>query len=77
LADDLILALRNETLRAADNISNIEVIKITALSRNNNINFNEDKFKVMIISRKKRKENKEINIYFNNKPLNGYQRLSF
>jgi len=43
--------------------------KITAWSRNNKINFNEDKSKVMIISRRKRKKNKEINIYLNNKPL--------
>jgi len=43
--------------------------KITAWSRNNKINFNEDKSKVMIISRRKRKENKEISIYLNNKPL--------
>jgi len=43
--------------------------KITAWSRNNKINFNEDKSKVMIISRRMRKENKEINIYLNNKPL--------
>jgi len=43
--------------------------KITAWSRNNKINFNENKSRVMIISRRKRKENKEINIYLNNKPL--------
>jgi hypothetical protein len=43
--------------------------KITAWSRNNKINFNEDKSKVMIISKRKRKENKEINIYLNNRPL--------
>ena len=58
-ADDLILAIRNETVRAAENISNIEMSKITAWSRNNKINFNEDKSKVMIISRRKRKENIE------------------
>ena len=67
-ADCLILAIRNETIRAAENISNIEMSKITAWSGNNNINFNEDKSRVMIISRRKRKENKEINIYLNNKP---------
>ena len=43
--------------------------KIAAWSRNNKINFNEDKSRVMIISRRKRKENKEINVYLNNKPL--------
>jgi hypothetical protein len=42
-ADDLILDTRNETIRAAENISNIEMSKITAWSRNNKINFNEDK----------------------------------
>jgi hypothetical protein len=41
--------------------------KITAF-RNKKINCNEDKSKVKVISRK-RKKNKEINIYFNNKPL--------
>ena len=66
-ADDLILAIKNESIRAAENISNIEMSKITAWSRNNKINFNEDKSK--IITRRKRNENKEINIYLNNKPL--------
>jgi len=41
--------------------------KIAAWSRNNNINFNEDKSRVMIISRRKRKENKEISVYLSNK----------
>jgi hypothetical protein len=68
-ADDLMLAVRHENIRAAENISNIEMSKITAWSRNNKINFNEGKSRVMIISRRKRKENKEINIYLNNKPL--------
>jgi len=68
-ADDLILAIRKETIRAAENISNIETSKITAWSRNNTINFNEDKSRFMIISRRKIKENKEIKVYLNNKPL--------
>jgi hypothetical protein len=59
-ADDLILAIRNETIRAAENISNIEMSKITAWSRNNKINFNEDKSKVMIISRRKKRKTKKV-----------------
>ena len=43
---------------AAENISNVEMGKITAWSRNNKIKFNEDKSKIMIISRGKRKENR-------------------
>ena len=43
--------------------------KIAPWSRNNKINFNEDKYRVMIISRRKGKENKEINVYLSNKLL--------
>ena len=43
--------------------------KIAAWSRNNKINFNENKSLIMIVSRRKRKESKEINVYLNNKPL--------
>jgi hypothetical protein len=43
--------------------------KITAWSKKNKIGFNEEKSKVMLISRRKRKEVKDINIYLNNKPL--------
>jgi len=43
--------------------------KITAWSGNNKINFNEDKSRIMIISRRQRKVHKEIIIYLNNKPL--------
>jgi len=58
-ADDLILAIRNETVRAAENVLNIEMSKITVWSGNNKINFIEDKSRVMIISgRKKRKTKK-------------------
>ena len=57
-AVDLILAVRNETIKAAENISNIEMSKIAGWSMNNKINFNENKSKVMIISRRKRNENK-------------------
>jgi hypothetical protein len=40
-ADDLILAIRSITTRAAENVSNIDMTKITAWAKNNKINFNE------------------------------------
>jgi len=55
-------------------ISNIEMRKITWSK--NKINFNE-KSKVVVISRRKRKENKEINIYLNNKPLQQVTTLKY
>jgi hypothetical protein len=51
--------------------------KIIAWSRNNKINFNEDKSKVTTISRRKRKENKEINIYLNNNPLQQVSTMTY
>jgi hypothetical protein len=69
-ADGLILAIRSETIRAVENISNIEMSKLTVWLNNNKISFNEEKFKVMVISRRKRKENKGINICLNNNLYN-------
>jgi len=49
------------------NFSNLELSKITAWSKSNKIRFNDEKSKVMFISRRKRKEAKEIKVYLNNK----------
>ena len=54
-ADDLIIVVRAESVREAENIINIEVGKITTWARNNKINFNETKSKVMLITRRGRK----------------------
>jgi predicted PilT family ATPase len=76
-ADDLLLAIRSSTTRAAENISNIEMSKITALAKNNKIKFNDEKSKFVIVSRRKRKENKEINIYINNKPIQQATKMKY
>jgi hypothetical protein len=68
-ADDLILAIRGETVGEAKNFSILEMGKIIAWSKSKKIGFHEDKSKVMLISRRKRKEVKEIYINLNNKPL--------
>jgi len=67
--DDLILAIRGETVSEAENFWNFELSKITAWSTSNKIRFNVEKSKVMLISSRKRKEVKEVKIYINNKPL--------
>ena len=59
-ADDVILAVKAETIREAENLANIEMGKITRWTKNNKIKFNENKSKAMLITRRKRKENKEI-----------------
>jgi len=61
-ADDLLLITRGETIKEAERFSNVEMSKITAWSKENKVGFNEEKFKAMLISRRKRKEVKHIQI---------------
>jgi hypothetical protein len=68
-ANDLLIAAKTENVREAGNITNIEINKILNWAKNNKINFNEQKSKAMVISRRKRKDNKEITVYMKNKPL--------
>jgi hypothetical protein len=68
-ADDLILAIRADSTRAVENYPNGELSKITAWSKTNKTIFYEEKSKVMVISRRKRKESRALNVYLNNKKL--------
>ena len=55
----------------------MEMYKVLTWAKNNKLNFNELKSKVMVISRgneKKRKEKKEISVYMNNKTLEHVQK---
>jgi hypothetical protein len=47
----------------------LELSKISAWAVNNKIRFNKHKSKAMLLTKRKRKERKEIEIYLNNKPL--------
>jgi len=68
-AYDLILVIRGETVSEAENFSNLHMSKITAWSKRKKVGFNEEKSKVMLISMRKRKEVKDVNMYLNNKHL--------
>ena len=46
-------------------------------AKNNKINLNEQKSKVVVISRRKRKENKDIPVYMNKKLLEQVQKLKY
>ena len=54
-ADDLIMATRGGSVRAVENYVNLELSKINEWSKNNKTRFNDNKSKVMIVSRRKRK----------------------
>jgi len=76
-ADDLLLAIRGESVRTVENYANVELSKITLWSKNNKIIFNEEKSKAMLVSRRKRREEREIKVYLNNKPLEQVIRLKY
>jgi hypothetical protein len=76
-ADDLLLAIRGESVRAVENYANVELSKITLWSKNKKIIFNEEKSKAMLVSRRKRREQKEIKVYLNNKSLEQVIRMKY
>ena len=76
-ADDLLIAVKAESVREAENITNLEMDKVTTWAKNNKLTFNEQKSKAMVISRRKRKEDQEISIYINNKMLEQIQTIKY
>jgi hypothetical protein len=63
-ADDLILMKRSNTVTEAENIANVEMTKITTWAKTNKIQFNERKLKVLLLTRKKRKERRNWKYIF-------------
>jgi ribonuclease HI len=76
-ADDVISAVKSKTIREAENLANIEMGKITRWAKNNKITFNVNKSNAMLITRRKRKETKEIAVYLNYKKLEQVQSIRY
>ena len=75
-AYDLILATRGDSVRAVENYTNVELSKINGWAKTNKIQFNDTKSKVILVSRRKRKENKTT-VYQNNKPLEQVTQMKY
>jgi hypothetical protein len=58
-------------------MANIELTKIAAWAGDNKIHFNEQNSKTILISRRKRKERKDVTIYLNSRPLTQVQSLKY
>jgi hypothetical protein len=76
-ADDLILAIKGESVRVIENYANIELSKLTLWSKNNEIKFNEEKSKAILVTRWKRREQWKTKVYSNNKPLEQVIRMKY
>jgi hypothetical protein len=66
-ADDLLTLTKGDSIVEAENFMNLELSKISDWARSNKIRFNKYKSKAMLMSRRKRKERKKIEIYINNR----------
>jgi len=76
-ASDLLIAVRVGNVQEAENLANIEINKITNWAKENKITFNEQKFKVMLAMRRKRREITEVNVYLNSKPLQQVKSIKY
>jgi hypothetical protein len=52
--DDLLIAVKSGTVAEVQNFTNMEMSKITKWSKDNKIEFNDQKSKVMLISRRRK-----------------------
>jgi len=68
-ADDLMVLIKGSNQVEVENYANIETQKITNWGRNNKMSFNDQKSKVMIITKKKPKNRRDIKIFLNNKKI--------
>jgi hypothetical protein len=76
-ADDLLIMVRADSVGEAENIANVQLSKITKWAKDNKLRFNEEKSKVMLLTRRKIKQQKEIAIYFNKKEIPQVNRLKY
>jgi hypothetical protein len=76
-ADDLMIVTRGDSIAEAENYTNIEMRKIQKWAENNKMKFNENKFKVMLMTRRRKKEKKEIGIYINDKTLKQVNTINY
>jgi hypothetical protein len=75
-ADDLLLLTTGKT-QEVENYANIELNKITTWERVNKLKFNEQKPKMMIITRRRPKVKREYKIYRNNIPMRQEETIKY
>ena len=76
-ADYLILANLGKTVVEAENFTNTELSKITTWAKNHKNEFNYGKSTAMLVSRRKRNERKEINVFMNYKLLKQVNKIKY
>jgi hypothetical protein len=75
-ADDLIVLTRGTSKIKAENYANQDLKRVERWAADNKIEFNDNKFKVLFISRK-RSDDREVNIYLNYKRLDQNEEMKY
>jgi hypothetical protein len=65
-ADDLMILTKGDMVVEAENYMNIELTKIMEWAKNNKLMFKDNKSCTMLMTRRRRKEKKHMEIYVNN-----------
>jgi hypothetical protein len=68
-ADDLLVLTSWKSTLDAENYANQDLKKIEIWARDNKMLFNENKFKILLVTTKTSRDNRALNIYLNNKRL--------
>jgi hypothetical protein len=68
---------RAESVGEVENNVNIEMDKIAKWAKDNKIKFNEEKSKVILLTRRKGKEQERFAVYLNNKAIPQAQKLKY
>jgi len=75
--DDLLVLTRGKCALDAENYANQDLKKIENWARENKMHFNENKSKVLLVTRKTSGDNRTLNIYLNNKCLEQVSELKY
>jgi hypothetical protein len=76
-AEDLFVATKGVSVRAVENYANVELGKMDGCSRRNKIKFNDKKSKVVLVTRRKRREDRRIALYLHFKPLEQVTQMKY
>jgi hypothetical protein len=68
-ADDLMILVKGTTQVKVENYANIETKNVEKWARNNKINFNDQKLKIMVITKQNPKNKRDFKTFLNNKKL--------
>jgi len=75
-ADDLLLLTRWKSVSEVENIANTQMKKVSMWATDK-VRSNDHKSKIMLLTRRKRKERKDLEVYLNNKHLRQVKTMKY